>query len=317
VNVLECVSLCLWQQDDRLVLNSVIFLDRHPFATYEIVNCYRDGFLPVKPPHIPMEVWQNELLYFRMHKCRTKVSIPGLEAFLRLYQESELNLDPNAPPPGTWRYTVFQLLDVPESSPAAKFLSIFSMMLVAWSVAAVCIETMRECNENAECVQFLGMYIHILAHANICICSQHTCTCSDICCVVIHKRLAEISDIVIVSIFSVEYLLRFAVNARKIKFLCGFLNFIDLISIFPTWLSIIAHDSPAIAVAASSLRVVRILRVFKLARHNTGLQVPLRKMQWLLVIIRRLKFCVRRCSLKQPQKRGTSLGRFVPLQCAS
>jgi len=35
---------------------SVLFIDRHPFATYEIVNCYRDGFLPVKPQHIPFEV---------------------------------------------------------------------------------------------------------------------------------------------------------------------------------------------------------------------------------------------------------------------
>lgn len=39
-----------------LQIKSVLFIDRHPFATYEIVNCYRDGFLPVKPPHIPFEV---------------------------------------------------------------------------------------------------------------------------------------------------------------------------------------------------------------------------------------------------------------------
>lgn len=225
-------------QSGALHKKSVIFLDRHPFATYEIVNCYRDGFLPVKPPHIPMEVWQNELLYFRMHKCTAKVSIPGLEAFLRLYQESELNVDPSAPPPDTWRYTAFQLLDVPESSASAKCFSIVSMLLVAFSVAAVCIETLQECNQNAECVQFLAD-----------------------------------SDVVIVSIFSIEYLLRFAVNARKIKFLCGFLNFVDLLSILPTWLSLIASDSPEVQVAAASLRVVRILRVFKLARHNTGLQV--------------------------------------------
>jgi hypothetical protein len=124
---------------------SVLFIDRHPFATYEIVNCYRDGFLPVQPPHIPFEVfvstpysfvcsvaslklrdayllnhthtighahtrqctlanklshtharahthtyaqvWQSELLHFRMHKCSSK--IPGLEAFLRLYSEEQ------------------------------------------------------------------------------------------------------------------------------------------------------------------------------------------------------------------------------------
>lgn len=137
-------------------IGSVIFLDRHPFATCEIVNCYRDGFLPVKPPNIPMEVWQNELLYFRMHKCTTRVSIPGLEAFLRLYRETEANPDPCAPPAGTWRYTIFQLLDVPESSRAAKCLSMLSMLLVAFSVATVCVETLKDCAKNQECVRFLG-----------------------------------------------------------------------------------------------------------------------------------------------------------------
>lgn len=90
------------------------FLDRHPFAVYEIVNCYRDEFLPgktklsnsscnayghrnhsnntnffldvkEKPPHIPTEVWQNELLHFRMHK--STVQIPGFESFVKLYKE--------------------------------------------------------------------------------------------------------------------------------------------------------------------------------------------------------------------------------------
>ena len=37
--------------------------------------------------NIPTQVWQNELLYFRMHKCSSK--IPGLEAFMRLYSESD------------------------------------------------------------------------------------------------------------------------------------------------------------------------------------------------------------------------------------
>jgi hypothetical protein len=38
-----------------------------------------------KPPHIPTEVWQNELLHFRMHK--STVQIPGFESFVKLYKD--------------------------------------------------------------------------------------------------------------------------------------------------------------------------------------------------------------------------------------
>jgi hypothetical protein len=37
--------------------------------------------------HTYAQVWQSELLHFRMHKCSSK--IPGLEAFLRLYSEEQ------------------------------------------------------------------------------------------------------------------------------------------------------------------------------------------------------------------------------------
>lgn len=233
-----------------------------------------------------MEVWQNELLYFRMHQCTTRESIPGLEAFLRLYRETEANVDPSAPKAGTWRYTIFQLMDVPESSRAAKCLSMLSMLLVAFSVATVCVETLKECATSQECVRFLG--------ARTCACAQCVVGQSPPQLISDDKAIvtfdedfrddgavsdiaiaAADSDLVIVSIFSSEYILRLLVAARKLKFMVDFLNIIDLLSILPTWLALLASDSAEIQAAADALRVVRILRVFKLARHNTGLQVRL------------------------------------------
>jgi len=120
----------------QLFKKSVHFIDRHPFATCEIVNCYRDGFLPVKPPNIPVEVWQNELLYFRMHKCSS--TIPGLDGFLKLYSQDDDEKDPNQPMEGTWQHAVYNILEDPKSSSMARFIAIVSMMMVCLSVGTVC-----------------------------------------------------------------------------------------------------------------------------------------------------------------------------------
>ncbi len=50
-----------------------VFLDRHPFACVEILNIYRDEHVLQQPPHIPPEVWQSELFYFRMHKSQKPI----------------------------------------------------------------------------------------------------------------------------------------------------------------------------------------------------------------------------------------------------
>lgn len=35
----------------------------------EILNAYRDGFVPIQPPHISSEVWLNEIIWFELNKA--------------------------------------------------------------------------------------------------------------------------------------------------------------------------------------------------------------------------------------------------------
>uniref|UniRef100_A0A7S0TWC5 Ion transport domain-containing protein n=1 Tax=Hemiselmis andersenii TaxID=464988 RepID=A0A7S0TWC5_HEMAN len=58
-------------------------------------------------------------------------------------------------------------------------------------------------------------------------------------------------------------------TTEKLVFVCRTLNIIDLISIIPTWVSLGVKEFSW----GSLLRVLRVLRVFKLARHSGGLQV--------------------------------------------
>jgi voltage-gated potassium channel len=77
------------------------------------------------------------------------------------------------------------------------------------------------------------------------------------------ERLLDILELSIVSIFTIEYLIRILVADHKLKFMFSFLGLIDLVAILPFYL--------AVGVDLRMLRAFRFLRVFgalKVVRYN-------------------------------------------------
>ena len=70
-----------------------------------------------------------------------------------------------------------------------------------------------------------------------------------------------------ISIFTVEYLIRFAVADNKRKFVTSFFGIVDLLAILPFFLSL-GFD----LVAIRSLRLLRVFRLFKLGRYSKAIQ---------------------------------------------
>lgn len=81
------------------------------------------------------------------------------------------------------------------------------------------------------------------------------------------RNVLRWTEIITVSIFSVEYLLRLFVAERKLRFVFSFFGIVDLLAILPFYV--------ARGLDLRSLRVVRLLRlfrIFKFARYSKAIQ---------------------------------------------
>lgn len=77
----------------------------------------------------------------------------------------------------------------------------------------------------------------------------------------------EISEAVVVVIFTLEYLLRIYASEKPLRFIFSFFGIIDLLAILPYYMAI-GLDLRAVRL----FRVLRIIRFFKLPRYNRAIR---------------------------------------------
>jgi voltage-gated potassium channel len=72
-------------------------------------------------------------------------------------------------------------------------------------------------------------------------------------------------------LFTIEYLLRLICIRKPLKYALSFLGIIDLLSIFPTYLSVLFTGAQSLLVLRS-LRLIRVFRIFKLTHFLSEMQ---------------------------------------------
>jgi len=77
----------------------------------------------------------------------------------------------------------------------------------------------------------------------------------------------EVNEVIVVALFTIEYLLRVWVSDSSKHFIFSFFGIIDLISILPFYLGLSADLR-----SVRALRFVRLIRLIKLARYNKSLE---------------------------------------------
>ena len=173
--------------------------------------------------------------------------------------EEEINFGPGFFAP--YQKVLYNLLEKPQSSTLAKFLSLWSIFLVLISTTCMCINTfpwMQSQDINGEPVD--------------------------------NPKMALVEAFCI-SYFSLEFLVRLAGAPQKIAFLKETMNIVDMLAIAPYYLTLFLLPPPNLDLDADRattqeeesglgnagrimqvFRIARIMRIFKLARRSVGLQ---------------------------------------------
>lgn len=99
-----------------------------------------------------------------------------------------------------------------------------------------------------------------------------------------------IIEVVVVCLFTLEYLVRLLVAPKKLDFILSFWGIIDLLAILPYYLLFIGFGVGFDLIVLRAFRLLRIIRIFKLARYSRsiarlGLALKIAKDDLLLALI--------------------------------
>ncbi|XP_004591885.2 potassium voltage-gated channel subfamily V member 2 [Ochotona princeps] len=269
--------------DDYEAQTGEYFFDRDPAVFQLIYNFYVSGVLLVRDELCPRS-FLEELGYWGVRLkytprcCRISFEERRDELSEQLKIQRELRAQAQAEEAeelfrdmrfyGPQRQRLWNLMEKPFSSVAAKVMGVASNLFVLISVVALALNTVEEMQHEAEQGAGGGDPRPILEHV----------------------------EMLCVAFFTLEYLLRLISTPDLRRFARSALNLVDLVAILPLYLQLMLerftgedpghhgkgspreHDLETVGrvgKVGQVLRIMRLMRIFrilKLARHSTGLR---------------------------------------------
>nr|XP_032815389.1 potassium voltage-gated channel subfamily F member 1-like [Petromyzon marinus] len=149
------------------------------------------------------------------------------------------------------RVGVWQLMEKPDSSRLARSLALTSFAFIVVSSVVMCLGTIPELQPGPGADGAAGEE---------------------------HPTIAAI-ETVCIGWFTVEFALRFFSAPDRVKFMSSPMNVVDLLAVLPYFVVLALTEMGGSVMGLASmqqgvqaLRIMRVARVFKLARHSSGLQ---------------------------------------------
>lgn len=247
-------SLC----DDYDPGKREFYFDRDPDAFKCVIEVYYFGEVHMKKGICPicfkneMDFWKVDLKFLddccKSHLSEKREELEEIARRVQLILD-DLGVDTAE---GRWRRCqkcVWKFLEKPESSCPARVVAVLSFLLILVSSVVMCMGTIPE-------LQVLDAEGNRVEHPTL-----------------------ENVETACIGWFTLEYLLRLFSSPNKLHFALSFMNIVDVLAILPFYVSLtLTHlgarmmELTNVQQAVQALRIMRIARIFKLARHSSGLQ---------------------------------------------
>lgn len=217
------------------------FFNRNRNAFDSILFYYQSNGLLTRPNNIRLQEFCDELKFFEIEE-------ETLSEFMR--DEGAVEDDDDEPvvlPTNVVLGKIWLWFEYPKYSKVGKVVASFSFTFIAISIYVLCAETIDhdKTAADSEATQHgddeMALYNNLLE--SICI-----------------------------SWFTLEFLLRLLSCPNKLKFMLDILNLIDLAAIVPYYIELALGDYDANEIV-NGFRLLRVSRLFKLARHLDELKV--------------------------------------------
>ena len=296
------------------------FFDRDRTAFNAILYYYQSWGQLYCPLTVPMTILVTEAKFFELGN-------DALKQVLDLQSEDSRDVMPK----NKLKKKMWCLFEHPETSKAAHILTVFSVLMILFSVTILCVETLpvfRTGDQKPKTSTTTSLWKTqsrgLPAHLNIILqqvlngrsklytnstgqvleiqsilssSCQCLCRCNvtnlwtsspngkplkpplpslkdEIARVPSWKNIFQICEMVSVIWFTFEFFIRFFTCPNKKKFMMGFLNIIDIVSIMPFYITLMLNRHEGIGLEnLRVIRLVRVFRIFKLSRHSKGLQI--------------------------------------------
>lgn len=265
--------------DDVNIKNNEIFFDRHSNSFGSVLSYYRTGKLHLVDD-ICVLSFHEDLHYWGIDECFIETC-----CHLKYHQKKELILEEMRKEEEAekeklneavfdgccfpeLRRTVWDLMENPQTSHAARAIAFVSIFFVIISSVTLTLNTIPELQVRVNHTQKNTTDPHLKSINDHLVHHSHP--------IYIDNPIFETIEAICIAWFTLEYVLRLWSTPDKFGFIKAPLNVIDLISIMPYFVSLFLTNQNFNFNNARRVltlfRVLRILRIFKLARHSTGLK---------------------------------------------
>ncbi|KAK8393595.1 hypothetical protein O3P69_006722 [Scylla paramamosain] len=269
------------------ILNEYFF-DRHPGVFAQVLNYYRTGKL-----HYPTDVcgplFEEELEYWGLDSNQVEPCCWMTYTAHRDTQETlavldRLDLDTDKPSEeevarkfgfeddyfsgnlSWWQKTkpkLWSLFDEPYSSQAAKVIGVISVFFICVSILSFCLKTHPD------------MRVPVIQNITVHTAENTTVWTLDKKATNAHEAFFYI-ECVCNTWFTFEILIRLIASPNKFMFLKASVNMIDFIATLSFYVDILLQKFASHLENADILEffsIIRIMRLFKLTRHSSGLKI--------------------------------------------